>query len=248
MKLSLLELTQNILSRLDSDEVNSINDSAEARQVAQVVRNAYFNIIARSNLPEHEKIFSLDASGSDDNPTIMLRPENVSKIKWIKYNVEDANLVDKYRSIYIIPFEQFDDRMRMLNPSETNVRTFTLDDKTFYYRDDVAPFFCTVYNDNYIIFDSYNKAVDTTLQASKSLAFGEIMPVFTLTDDFTPDLDDQQFPLLINEATSLAFFELKQEQHQKAEQEAKRQWRSLQRTKTIHKNNALDELAHFGRR
>ncbi len=52
--------------------------------------------------------------------------------------------------------------------------------------------------------------MDTTLQTSKTLCYGQIIPTFTLEDSFIPDLDDTQFPLLLNEAKAIAFVELKQ--------------------------------------
>ena len=45
-KMTLLEITQDIMSDMDSDNVNSINDSVEALQVAQVVKTTYYNIIS----------------------------------------------------------------------------------------------------------------------------------------------------------------------------------------------------------
>jgi hypothetical protein len=44
-KMTLLEMTQDILSDMDSDEVNSINDSVESLQVAQIIKTTYFNIV-----------------------------------------------------------------------------------------------------------------------------------------------------------------------------------------------------------
>ena len=40
-KMSLLEMTQDILSDMDSDEVNSINDSVESLQVLGIIKNTY---------------------------------------------------------------------------------------------------------------------------------------------------------------------------------------------------------------
>jgi hypothetical protein len=70
-----------------------------------------------------------------------------------------------------------------------------------------------------------------------------------MVDTFTPDLDSQQFPLLVNEAKALAFFELKQQPHVKAEQELKRQWSTVQKNKSINNRPTyFNELANFGRR
>ena len=39
MKRTLLEMTQDILSAIDADEVNSIDDTVEATQVATIIKN-----------------------------------------------------------------------------------------------------------------------------------------------------------------------------------------------------------------
>jgi hypothetical protein len=41
MKMTLLEMVQNILSDMDSEEINSLSDSNEAEQIAKVVENTY---------------------------------------------------------------------------------------------------------------------------------------------------------------------------------------------------------------
>lgn len=122
-----------------------------------------------------------------------------------------------------------------------------LNDITFYYKNDQRPHICTVIQDYYVIFDAYDSAVDSTLQESKTLVKAQVNPAFTLSDVFVPNLDDQQFPLLLNEAKALAFFEIKQQPHQKAEQEARRQWIHSQKEKDLHTTPGFDQLPKFGR-
>lgn len=251
MKMTLLDMVQNILSAMSSDEVNSHTDNAESRQVAEIIRTSYFNIISRAQLPENKQLFSLDASGDPDAPILMYRPDNISKIEWIKYDTND-DLIPVgpiYEYVTILPLQQFLDMVHQLDPEESYVDSLTLDEFTFYYRNDIRPTYCTIFKDYIVIFDSYNSAVDATLQESKSMCYGFTVPVFTMEDDFIPDLDDRQFPLLLNEAKSLAFFELKQMAHEKAEQEIRRQWRSMQHNKnTVDKPTNFEQLPDFGRR
>jgi hypothetical protein len=251
MKYTLLELTQNILSRLDSDEVDSISDTVEATQVARVIRNTYFNIISRSNLPEHKKLIQLTASGDNTKPVLMTRPDNVQRIDWIKYNVRSAtDTTDRYEYIIILPLAQFLEMTDGLNTSDTaNVGTMTFNGITFAYNKKLRPVYCTIVEDDTIIFDSYDSAVESTLQTSKTKCFALTVPTFDLIDTTIPDLDDVQFPLLLNEATAVAFVDLKQQANPKAEQESRRQWISLQRTKMLAKvPTPFDALPHFGRR
>ena len=250
MKYTLLELTQNILSRLDSDEVDSISDTTEATQVARVIRNTYFNILTRSNLPEHKKLIQLTASADNLKPVLMIRPSNVSRIEWIKYNVRNAtDTTDRYDYIIILPLAQFLEMVDGLNTAETNVDTMVVNGITFSFTNNMKPTYCTIVEDVNIIFDSYDSVVETTLQTSKTKCSAYTLPTFDLVDGTIPDLDDIQFPLLLNEATAVAFVDLKQQANPKAEQESRRQWISLQRTKALAKiPTPFDALPHFGRR
>jgi hypothetical protein len=119
---------------------------------------------------------------------------------------------------------------------------------TIKYKNDSQPRVCCVIANNYIIFDSYDNTQDACLQPSKSLAYAWVMPPFVMSDTFVIPLDDQQYPMLLSEAKSLAWFELKQMPHPKAEQEVSRQLASLQKFKALaHKPSAFDYLPNFGR-
>lgn len=253
MKLTLLDLTQNILSSLNSDEVNSISDSTESMQVAQVIKTVYFNILSRAGLTVADGLFELYASGDINKPALMTKPSNVNKIEWIKYNIEEDLTLDpvlepNFGYITILPLQQFTDMVNNFGSQEDNVEALNLNNSVFYYKNDRAPLFCTVLDNYYVIFDSYNATVENTLQSAKTFCYGQLSPAFTMSDSFVPDLDDQQFPLLLNEAKSLAFMELKQVQHPKAEQESKRQWSTLQKNKNVTgRPSSFDQLPNYGR-
>jgi hypothetical protein len=276
MKLSLLDLTQNILSSLNSDNVNSYTDTTESMQVAEIIRTVYFNIINRAGLPDQDKFFQLDASTDTSLPVLMYRPDNVDSIKWLKYYdtgslagdssefIHDLDLditttnntepaPPAYKEIKIIPIKDFVDMVNRFNNNEPNVvlYTFAEDGLSFNlcYKDDLQPRYCTVVSNYYVLFDSFDNTVDSTLQSSKTMCFGQTIPTFIMEDGFIPELDDKQFPLLLNEAKSLAFLELKQTVHSKAEQETRRQWSSVQKDKSVvDKPSYFDQLPNYGRR
>lgn len=249
MRLTLLDYTQNILSALSSDEVNSIGDTTESLQVAEIVKTSFFNIIARAELPEQKKLFQLDSSLSAIEPNLMTAPEGIKSIEWIKYFETSAGM---YRYVTILPLQQFSDYVNGYLVSDANVDTlnFTTNSETFTfnYKNNIQPRFCTVISNFYVIFDSFDSTVDSTLQSSKTMCHGLATPIWRMEDSFIPDLDEQQVPLLLNEAKSLAFLELKQLTHAKAEQEAKRQWNTLQKDKSIdNKPSYFDQLPNMGR-
>lgn len=254
MKLTLLDLTQSILSSLSSDEVNSISDTTESLQVTDIIKQTYFNILARSKLPMQQEMFQLDASTDATQPVLMYRPEYVSKMDWVKYyDTSTSSSPAEYKYVTILPVTQFLDIVNRFNTTEAEVDTFqlTVNGKsfTFNYKDNRQPQFCTAIENYYVIFDSFDGVVDSTLQSNKTQCWGEVLPTWVGVDSFIPELDDQQFPLLLNEAKALAFYELKQQPHAKAEQEAKRQWGTLQKDKSlIDKPTYFDQLPSFGRR
>src|SRR5712671_4708655 len=85
-------MVQNILSSLDSDEVNSVGDTVESRQVANIIQNKYYDMVSRGFFPEHNKLLHLDPSNDPIRPTLMFVPSGVSKINWIKYF--NSNVLD----------------------------------------------------------------------------------------------------------------------------------------------------------
>lgn len=274
-------MTQDVLSELTSDEVNSISDTTESMQVATMIRNKYNDIISRAGLTKHQQLFQLNAADDPDKPVLMSVPNNVSDIQWIKYydtnvadetgdggQMHDINLditdqptsgesgTPSYKYVIMLPVQQFLDMVNLLNTDASNVGTFTFSDTsnslnydfTVNYRNDRQPRFCTILSNNYVIFDAFDNTQDTTLQASKFMGFGSVLPNFIMTDTFVPDLDEEQFPLLLNEVKAWAFFVLKQTPHIKAEQEAKRQWSTVQRNKSIdNKPSYFDRNPNFGR-
>ena len=59
MRNTLLQMVQSILSDMDSEAVNSISDTVEAEQVASVIQETFFNIVAARYIPEHRPLIKL---------------------------------------------------------------------------------------------------------------------------------------------------------------------------------------------
>lgn len=352
---TLLNMVQNILSAMSSDEVNSIGDTVEAMQIAQIIQNKYYDIVARGDLSLDLQLFQLNPSDNSNLPVLMTLPQGCSRIDWLKYydtnpldntqnsqfgsyshglntdlvstinwtgiststvtigtglktftvvstlpakvgqlvqanattgnslignvvqytgttlvinvtsntgsgtfsswtimNVSVPNVPPGYSYVQIMPLDYFLDVTDRLDVTQSNVQSYQFaqggNTFTFRYFNDRQPRMCTVISNNWVVFDAYDITQDSTLQASKTEAFGQVVPPFKLTDSFIPTLDDQQFPLLLNESKSLAFYELKQMAHQKADQEIQRQWTVTQKNKSkSNKPSYFDQLDDYGR-
>ncbi len=341
---------------MSSDQVNSISDTPESLQVAQIVQNKYYDIVARGDLTIDEQLFQLNPSNDTTKPIQMTLPAGISRIDWLQYydtnplnntqvsqfgafshnlntdlihtaqwtttSTTSNSIVSSgtvawtvssntlpvvigqtvvaqagtnnmfgnvtaysgttltvqvtssigsgtfsswviqtapinnsppgYKYVDIVPIDYFLNVTNRFDVTQTGTLSYTFSEGgytfTFRYRNDHTPSLATVVSNNWVLFDSFDSTQDNTLQASKTLAYGQQVPAFQLTDTFVPILDDQQFPLLLNEAKSLAYYELKQQTHQKADQEVQRQWAVTQKTKSkANKPSYFDQLSNYGR-
>lgn len=237
MQYTLLDLTKAVLSSMDSDEVSSINDTVESQQVVEVIKSVYDDIISRSDLKSNSTLFNLVPSNDNTKPILMQKPPGIDKIEWIKYNCLDSGDTEpNWQYMRYATPEEFIDMMHSQSTSGTNYGSFTQTftggyNIIFTYRNDIRPSWYTSFDDDLIFFDSYDASVDTTLQESKSLGYGTKISDFVKEDSYVPKLHPQQFALLLNEAKSLAWAELKQTVHAKAEAMARKNWVHLQKTR-----------------
>jgi hypothetical protein len=215
-QMTLLELTQDILNEMDSDDVNSINDTVEAQQVAKIIRTSYFEIITAKYHKHFDRIRGLASSGDSAKPNYMVLPSDAAYVDWIKYNDKDVK--------YSTP-EEFLDRQYSYNANTTTVTDY--DGFTYKVKTDRDPEYYTSFDETRIAFNSYKSSVDSILQESKCKAKLYIEPAFTISDTFIPDMPIQMFPQLLAEAKSTAFAHIKQMPSSKAEQRATRQRRRL---------------------
>ena len=355
---TLLNMVQNILSAMSSDEVNSIGDTVESMQVAQIIQNKYYDIVARGDLRLDEQLFQLTPSDVLTSPTLMYLPAGVSRISWMQYydtnptdnitqtsqfgayshdlnvdvistvhwtttststvtipnltpstvtftlatavpaaigqqitatsglhyingtvsqyvgntlvvsvvnwsgsgtfsswiinSVNSFNLPPGYRYVTLLSNDEFIDMVAKFDLTQVNVQPYTFaqggNSFNLRYMNDRQPSWATVISNFFVLFDSLDTTQDSTLQASKTMVMGQVVPPFKLQDSFIPPLNDQEFPLLLNESKALAFFELKQMPHSLADRELKRQWSVTQKMKSIdNKPSYFDQLPNYGR-
>jgi hypothetical protein len=228
-KLTLLDIVQDILSDMDSDTVNSINDSVESLQVAQIVKTTFFEIITEGEWPHLAELFQITASGDNSLPTHMTLPENVRYVEWVTYNKRTvSDTKDEYVDVRYKEPSEFMAHINRRDSSLASVTTIT--DPTLVKLliiNDTAPTYYTSFNNDVLVFDSYDSGVDSTIQSAKIQCYGYREPVFTILDNFIPDLPSKAFPYLLSEAKSVCFNVLKQAANPKEEQRSTRQRRRL---------------------
>ena len=232
MKYTLLEIVQEILSDMDSDEVNSIDDTVESQQVASIVRSAYMALMSNRNWAHLRKLVNLVNSTTPAQPTHMYLESPIKEMVYVNYNCVKPDQPSRriYQTMKWLEPDAFLRRQNSLNSDLVNVDV--IQDPTgieLLIRNDKNPEYFTSFDDNALVFDSYLASVESTIQSSKVQACAYVMPTWTHLDDAVPDLPDEAFTLLIEEAKSRAMLRLKQVADQKSEQEARRQNQWLSR-------------------
>lgn len=230
-KLTLLEMTQDIASDLETDEINSINDTIESQQIAQIIKTSFFEMVGNRNWSHLKRTFQLESSTSDAHPTHLKVQELVKELLFFMYNKRTVtDTKDKYKELTWYEPEEFLRKTNNRDSSQDNVILVSdFGGIDFYIKNDKAPEYYTSFDDSYLVCDSFDEYVDDTLQTSKTQAVGYMEPVWEHLDGAIPDLPSEAFPALLAEAKSTAFFVLKQQPNQKAEQKSARQQRWLSR-------------------
>jgi len=159
----------------------------------------------------------------------MKLPETVVDVSIIKYNRRTStDTFDRFEEIKYKTPEEFLDIINVRHSDATNV-TVVVESSGVKLNilNDKAPTYFTSFDDEYLVFDSHDNVLDTTLQTSKTQCQGKVHPTFTLSDTFIPDLPVQMFSYLLNESKSTCFLVLKQSANQKAEQHSISQRRRM---------------------
>jgi hypothetical protein len=201
--------------------VNSISDSVEAMQVASVIQDTFYNLVAARHIPEHKQILVLTSLSDNSRPTHFTYPTNCKEIELLYYNVSEDGGVE-YREIPYVDPVLFLSR----SPSAQNDNSLVVTDvdspAKVVIANDRPPSYYTSFDDEHIVMDAYNAALENTLQESKTRAYGTVYPEFTIADDFEPDVDKTLLPYLLAEAKSTCFSIYKGGSDPKVEQAARR--------------------------
>ena len=256
MTRTVLDMTQAILSALDSDPVSSISDTYEAQQVADRLKDTYFDFIDEQGLPAAKRFIGLYGRSDINKPNVLWIPDKVSEVLWFKYNVKENNASDVWKElVYKDPksFVEFCNTRDSLDtdnvykqqvlPDQTGLHyTYLLIDKT------KMPDYWTTFDDEEIYVDSWDNSVESTIQAAKTQAYCEIRPVFTMEDDFIPELPENLFSTYYAQALSRCYVLGKESLNPKFEEQEERNRVRSQRLKFKQSQDRTSPYPDYGRR
>ncbi len=250
MRRTLLELTQEILSSIDGDQVNSISDTVESLQVADIIKQSFYDILEERDLTYVGNLTTLTGLGDTDKPNYMGVPEEIVKIEWIRYDSrpEVASPLD-YRDVDWLEPREFVTRINQRDSTQTDRFQIVnhasgiplIIDKT------VAPRYWTSFNDQEVIFDSYDEDVDSTLQSSKCQIYAYSAREFVADDDYVPDIPVGLFQYLFHRSEATAHALIRQMISPKSEQKEMRARNRSNRTDWVTNRHEV-EGPDYGKR
>mgnify|MGYP003675525854 CR=1 FL=1 len=170
-KLTLLTMTQRILNDMDSDQVNSISDTTESSQVASIVETIYYDLIANKSIPEHRELFQFTALADSTKPNYLKYPSTMTQVQWFKYDKRDSGTDTKinYTDVDYLSPTEFIEHVNTRDSSDTNISTITdTSGIKLLIKKNFNPTYWTSFDDEFVVCDSYESTIDTTLISSKT--------------------------------------------------------------------------------
>lgn len=246
---TVLRICQDLMYDLDSDEIDSIEDSPESIQIARKVENVYWDLVTRLKMKEFTTWYQLEPSIDTDTPAIMFMPDSALSLDSLEYNTSEDIDHPRFTPMKRLPLDKFLEMTRSFSvDSTTGYQGIASQNEIFSvpYKNNQMPKYYTTFDDDTLVFDAVKITVDDTLVGSKTKALGRVLPAFSLTDDFIPPLDEQFWPLFYQECKKSAFIDTKQMDNPDADNRARKQWIATQRADKV-KIKPLDKLPNYGR-
>lgn len=209
MSKTLLQLTQDILSAMEDDEVNSIADTVSSAQVALVVQNVFDEMVADMEIPSHNKLIELESLSDVDRPNYLKLPDNIKKVHWIKYNNDDVKYMEPEEFVTYV--YNRDEGVEVIDHGGVTLKILSSKD----------PDYWTSFDDQYLVFDSFNIDNGSTLIANRSAAWVARIPTLEMADDAIPDLPKALEPTLLSSAKARCFVNFKQVANREEEKAAR---------------------------
>ncbi len=241
---TLLDIVQKILSDMDSDNVNSIDDTEESEQVTNLVLDTYEEMVVELDLPPNRTPLQLAGATSPTRPTEVVLDDSIVELGWIKYNHASSAVAIDFNDVAYVTPEDMIQRMHSLDQTLSTVGSFTsASGVVMYYENNRDPGVWTSFDDKILVFDSYDVAIDASgLSSAKLAAYGAQHTTIARAGTSTFPIGRQLMSRLVNDARETAFDLWKEGAPPSVRRKRVRSETRVQRNKSLLSINRQDGL------
>ena len=242
---NVLQYVQSCLNTMDSDEVDTIADTAEATQIAELLEDVYYELLNRQEWEFLKGPVTLTAAGDITNPTKFTVPAGLRHLHKVWYNIDESGGMNRRELLFVEP-EDF--LLRTGGSAAAGKLLITEGSQLqFYVRTDRMPTFYTTFDDVTIYCDAYKASIETSLVTSKISAFGVALPAFAVDDEFVPELPENMVPLLQATLNATSHLYFKQQASAPDEARVRRQLAQARTRNSIVASRSTYYANSFGR-
>lgn len=236
-KLTLLKIVNNTLNALEATKVSTIDETVESSAIVEIAEECFYEMVSQGDWPHLNELKVLDSLADSTKPNYLAIPEDVKEIKYLEYAGKRLNFIEVEKFLEI-------SNSRDLS-SDFVVEVEDHSGYTFKVANNKNPECFTIINDKYVVTDSFDEEVESTLQSSKSVAEVIVIPSWTNDDSFIPALTSNMFPTYLALVKRAAFLYLRREQSLKDERAAIAGMGRLYRKES--KLNLTPRVKNYGR-
>lgn len=189
---TLLDVVKTYLTYVDGFEVDSIFDSEEARQAAQICLHVLDTVLDKDRDLQYKTVVrTLDSYTDNTKPVLMRIPREILRIhdSVIYYNKADTGVL--YEQVQFIDPKTFLEFMNIIPSTLDNTEVVEVNGTSLVVMNNRHPMHCTTFDDQTLVFDSYNKDIDSVLQSSKTKVISSEKEVFHFSDEFLIPLPER---------------------------------------------------------
>ena len=249
-KRNILQLVQQLGEAIGSDEIDTLDETIEASEIATILEQTVTEVISRKRwefIKDRVRQLQLRSAGSTQLNTLAI-PIDVTRVNCLKYrDTNNTNVTTFITLEYMQPCE-FLEFVQSRNSADSNITAIANDDGVLInVLTDNAPTKWTSFDEENITFDAYDASVGTGNLIVDSVIIADRVSVIDYTDpDATLKVPERMETLIYNEALSTCAIRLRQTVDPKAERVARRQHISLRETEHITNKDTQERT--YGRR
>ena len=222
-KLTMLEFVQLIGEAIESDEIDTLDETIEATQIMNILKQTYEEVLDRRDWEFiKDRVVQLDVMPVGDTKiNHLLIPPNVTNIQCLRYLSAQGKFFDL---TYLQPCD-FIAKVHARDKTDPNITTVNNDDGVpLFIINDKAPTYYTSFDEESLAFDAFETTRGVGNQIADTVIVGNIKPIPAFTDPTAVlPIPERMNSLILNEAIATANYRLRQTADPRSERLARRQ-------------------------